>query len=200
MRRKWNIWLVCLVCLLTGCRQEEDITFFSEDAFSQQVIEGAETVTESEEMMLDLAEEEIVVYVCGAVKEPGVITLPKGSRMNDAVQAAGGFLEDAAYNSVNLAVKLADEEMIYVPTKEETEAQGEAESAGSNAEAGGLVNINTADLYALCSLPGIGESKAREIVAYREEKGAFQKKEDIMQVTGIKESLYRKICDLISVR
>jgi len=204
MRKKWNICLVCLVCLLTGCRQEEDVTFFTEEVLRQQmssVESGIQEAVSGEEVQVsETAMEEIMVYVCGAVEKPGVITLPGGSRMNDAVQAAGGFTEDAAYNSVNLAAKLADEEMIYIPTNAEVKAPGEAESAELSGDAGGLVNINTADLHALCSLPGIGESKAREIMAYREEKGAFQKKEDIMQVTGIKESLYRKISDLISVK
>ena len=148
--------------------------------------------------------EVIVVYLCGAVKNPGVYTLKSGSRINDALEAAGGFTFDASEASVNLAAKLADADMIYIPTVEETEREESLGEAGSpdrgQASTDSLVNINTADMYELCGLPGIGESKARDIITYREKNGAFQKKEDIMKVSGIKMSLYEKICDLISVK
>ena len=219
MRKIWNIRLllpgICLVllsCTLSGCNQGEEVTFFSEEISTQHEEGPSAEAPASEGMIAEGAAyetgmqaeiagaDEIVVYICGAVKEPGVIALAKGSRMHDAVQAAGGFSENAALTSVNLAAKLEDEQMIYVLTKEEAEAQAAVSSMNSSAAENGLVNINTADIDALCSLPGIGESKARDIVTYREKQGAFQKKEDIMQVTGIKENLYRRICDLISVK
>ena len=143
---------------------------------------------------------EILVYICGAVKEPGVIALPEGSRMNDAVLAAGGFSEDAAVTGVNLAAKLQDEQMIVILTEEEWKVREEAADEDISGKGDSTVNLNTADVSDLCSLPGIGESKAREIITYREKNGAFRKKEDVMQVTGIKENLYRRICDLISVK
>lgn len=159
----------------------------------------------------------IQVYVCGAVNTPGVYALPSGSRVNDAVEAAGGFTEHAAVTSINLAQKLADEQMIYIFTLEELKQAKEAGGtetltyipadlrkgvAGESrtTEEPQLININTADIYSLCRLPGIGESKARDIVTYREKNGTFRKKEDIMKVTGIKESLYQRISDLISVK
>ena len=209
-----GIWLVVQLCALSGCGRGEEITFFSEEGFLKQTAEGAmlqdfvvkETVSGQELFVEDPLEAEtyvdtskIMVYICGAVKEPGVVELTEGSRMNDAVQAAGGFTEEASVTSINLAAKLKDEEMIFVPTKEEAESQ-EAAGVGLPAAENNLININTADIYMLCSLPGIGESKARDIVTYREVHGSFQKKEDIMQVTGIKESLYKKISNLISVK
>lgn len=188
---------------LGGCSLDEELVFFSEEATIQETeeAENDREVLEADTVKNDASEAKIVVYLCGAVKTAGVVVLPEGSRMNDAVQAAGGFTEDAAVTAVNLAAKLADEEMIYVPTIEEVEKglSAAAETAQGISESG-LVNINTADVYTLCSLPGIGESKARDIVTYREENGAFQKKEDIMQIAGIKENLYRQICDLISVK
>ena len=138
----------------------------------------------------------IVVYICGAVKHPGVYTLPEGSRVNDVLEAAGGFSENASTSSVNLAARLQDEEMIQVLTVEEQTAARAEESATANQ----LVNINSADIDMLCNLPGIGESKARDIIMYRKENGAFQNKEDIMKVAGIKENLYKRICDLITVK
>lgn len=137
----------------------------------------------------------IFVYVCGAVSEPGVVELPAGSRACDALDAAGGFAENADDRSVNLAAVLEDGQQLYFPTREEAEQLEESAAA----EASGLVNINKADVTQLCTLPGIGESRAAAIVAYREEHGDFAAPEDIMQVSGIKTAAYEKICGLITV-
>lgn len=138
----------------------------------------------------------ILVYVCGAVMCPGVVAVPRGSRAEDALAAAGGFSEDAGRCAVNLADWVVDGQMLYFPTQEEAREMEEAESrAGS-----GLVNINTADASRLCTLPGIGEGRARDIIAYREANGSFENCEDIMKVSGIKTSVYEKICDMITVR
>ena len=203
MRKKKNIRVLLLsmcmilcVGILSGCDQEEDVDFFSESVTERQETEA--TVEESPEDIPETGE--ILVYICGAVKEPGVIALPEGSRMNDAVLAAGGFSEDAAVTGVNLAAKLQDEQMIVILTEEEWKVREEAADEDISGKGDSTVNLNTADVSDLCSLPGIGESKAREIITYREKNGAFRKKEDVMQVTGIKENLYRRICDLISVK
>lgn len=137
---------------------------------------------------------EIFVYVCGAVKEPGVVRLAEDSRAADALAAAGGFREDAAQDAVNLAARLTDGEKLYFPTVEEATAQASEKTST------GLVNINTADKEALCSLPGIGEAKAEDILRYREEYGSFGSCEDIMLVPGIKTSVYNKIKEKITVK
>ncbi len=136
----------------------------------------------------------IYVHVCGAVREPGVVELPEGSRGQEALEAAGGFAEDAAREAVNLAEVLADGMQLYFPTQEEY--------AGPVVwgESGGKVNINTADAELLCTLPGIGEAKAEAIVSYRNVNGAFKSTEDIMLVPGIKDSAYSKMKDLITAR
>ena len=139
---------------------------------------------------------EVYVYVCGAVKVPGVVSLPEGSRTSDALEAAGGFTPEAAQEAVNLAAKVSDGEKIYFPTWEEHAAQARQEED----DAAGLVNINTADVSRLCTLPGIGESRAADIIAYRESQGDFTACEDIMQVPGIKESVYSKISGRITVK
>lgn len=137
---------------------------------------------------------EIRVYVCGAVKAPGVVSLPEGSRAEDALLAAGGFAETAWRDYVNLAERVSDGQKLYFPTLEEADFLVEQESGS------GLVNINTADVAMLCTLPGIGESRARDIIAYRETNGAFKSCEDIMKVSGIKTSVYSKISDRITVK
>lgn len=138
----------------------------------------------------------IYVYVCGAVVNPGVVELPEGSRADDALREAGGFAEDAAKEFVNLAAKVADGEMLYFPTITEAEEQKLAEEEAAK----GLVNINRADASQLMTLPGIGEAKARDIIAYREANGDFQTKEDLQKVPGIKENMYAKLCDKITIR
>lgn len=135
----------------------------------------------------------IYVYVCGAVNNPGVVILQEGSRAQAALEAAGGFRQDARRDYVNLAAKVSDGEKLYFPTEEET-ADSPEESVGD-----GLININTADEAALCTLTGIGESRARDILRYREENGPFENCEDIMKVPGIKDSVYSKIRDRIKI-
>lgn len=138
----------------------------------------------------------IYVYVCGAVCHPGVVELPEGSRADDALAAAGGFSENARMDYVNLAAKVIDGEKLYFPNMEEA---AELELS-TEEEQNGLVNINTADETTLMTLPGIGESRARDIIAYREKYGDFQNKEDLQKISGIKENLYAKLCDKIVVR
>lgn len=149
----------------------------------------------------DTSGQEICVFVCGAVRNPGVVFLPQGSRAADALEAAGGFTEDAALGAVNLAARISDGERWYFPTQEEFAGQEELIWDGSeSASDSSLININTADLAQLCTLPGIGESKAADIIAYRESHGDFSACEDIMQVPGIKENIYNRINDKITVK
>ncbi len=139
----------------------------------------------------------IRVYVCGAVTHPGVVEIPEGSRAEDALLAAGGFREDAGQEAVNLADWVADGQMLYFPTAQEAEERI-PQTDGNEGEA--LVNINTADAAQLCTLPGIGESRAADIIGYREKNGGFERCEDIMKVPGIKTGAYEKIRDKIRVR
>ena len=142
------------------------------------------------------AEEEdfIWVFVCGAVESPQVVKLPVGSRAMVAVKMAGGMTEDADESFVNLAAILEDGEKLYIPTKEE------AVSLSIQEEKESLVNINTAGTKELCTLLGIGESRAEDIIAYRETHGPFAAIEDIMKVPGIKENAFAKIKDAITVK
>lgn len=143
----------------------------------------------------------IRVYVCGAVVCPGVVEIPLGSRIEDALLAAGGFLPDARTEAVNLADWASDGQMLYFPTEEEAVSWSFVqESQGVWNEQGKLVNINTAGEDLLCTLPGIGEVKAADIIAYREAHGGFENCEDIMKVPGIKTNIYEKICDKITVK
>lgn len=149
----------------------------------------------------EAAEETVIrVYVCGAVINPGVVEIVAGSRAEDALLAAGGFTEEAAREAVNLADWVSDGQKLYFPAEgEEFVADTGGASSGGEA-ASGLVNINTADTATLCTLPGVGESRAADIIAYREANGGFDSCEDIMKVPGIKNAMYEKIKDKIAVK
>lgn len=178
--------LVGSLMILGGCEEKESLTYFSDTAdettYVGQTVGNEQTV------------EKIMVYVCGAVLEPGVVEVDSECRVVDAIGLAGGMNADADETYLNLAGKLQDGEKIYVPTREEV-LQWTSEEPGNS-----LININTATLERLCELPGIGESKAADIIAYREKNGPFEFVEDIMKVPGIKISLYEKIADRIRVK
>ena len=144
-----------------------------------------------------------LVHICGAVKEPGVYSLPEGSRVVDAIRAAGGLTQDASERDVNQASVVADGMQIVVPTLEEVKNGGYtwgAAAKGGGETEDGLVDINTADAALLMTLPGIGQTRADAIVAYREQHGSFSTIVDIMKVDGIKEGSFAKLRDRITVR
>ena len=164
--------------------------------------------------------EMIYVDVCGAVANPGVFQLAVGSRVFQAIEAAGGYLPEAVQNCVNRAGVLTDGQQLYILTQEEMEQQGldPAEMAGAsdgqmNGSAGtgqntgiaaqaqqdNRININTADETQLTTLTGIGATRAQAIIAYRQENGPFATIEEIMNVQGIKEGTFAKIKDEIVV-
>lgn len=190
-RRKYQIrlWVAVLILLagLTGCRKK---TAVYDSAAEEITTEAAETETTGKEKAAS-----IWVYVCGEVRDPGVYELPEGSRITDAVEAAGGMTGDAAETYLNLAETLSDGQKIEVPSVEMAEALEEAAAQDTS----GLVNLNRATEAELMTLSGIGESKAKEIVRYRESRGGFQKPEDLMNIPGIKEGVYNKIRDQITV-
>ena len=144
----------------------------------------------------------IKVFVCGAVMHSGVYSVPAGARLGEAIELAGGMSADADPDYLNQARVLADGEQIRVPTRAETESMpGSAvkTAAAEGGSSGGKVNINTADIEELQTLGGIGETRARAIISYRETNGAFQQIEDIMNVSGIKTALFNAIKDDITV-
>lgn len=176
---------------------------------------GSEAVSDKE-----MQQAMIYVDVCGAVANPGVFQLAAGSRVFQAIEAAGGYLPEAALTCVNRAGVLTDGQQLYILTQEEMERQGldPAQMSGAsdgqmNGSAGtgqntgmtaqvqqdNRININIADEAQLTTLTGIGATRAQAIIAYREENGPFAAIEDIMNVQGIKEGTFAKIKDEIVV-
>ena len=160
--------------------------------------ENGNAVTDGSENAAETEAQTLCVYVCGDVKVPGIYYCNTGSRVADAVEAAGGAGEDAYVESLNLAEQITDGQKIYIPREGETFSDVVTGQAASDSERG-LVNINSAGEAELTTLPGIGESRAKDIIAYREENGGFSKIEDIMNVSGIKEASFDKIKELICV-
>lgn len=136
--------------------------------------------------------QEVVVDIKGAVKNPGVYPLPPGSRIQDAVKRAGGPVTEADLDRVNLAQLLSDGLALYIPKKGEEDfpavsAPGIGSGSGNSIQEGEKVNINTAEAGELEELQGIGPAKAAAIIQYREESGPFQSPEDLLNVPGIGE-------------
>ncbi len=143
---------------------------------------------------------EIYVQINGAVKYPGVYKVQEDARVFDVVELAGGMTEDAEPEAVNQALPVEDGQMITICTQEEWELMQAEEMHTDAAQADdGLVDINTADVAELCTLPGVGQARAESILAYRQEHGSFQAVEEIKQVSGIKDGLYTKIKDKIKI-
>ncbi|XCB30241.1 helix-hairpin-helix domain-containing protein [Arcanobacterium hippocoleae] len=178
-------------------------------------VNGIESDNALPEMKSDSGNTEsakIIVYVSGAVKQPGVVEIAGKSRINDAVKAAGGPTEEADLAHVNLAQIVNDGEQIYVPKLAETKAanlvpgiQGQNNGGGGGAEkysesgadpgtaaTVSKVNLNTATLAQLDQIPGVGPVTAKEILAWREENGSFKSIEDLLQISGIGEKTLEK--------
>ena len=158
------------------------------------VATGIVYIVSSKDTKATVFEERIFVYVCGQVNNPGIVELSKGARIFEAIEGAGGITENGNPDAINQAKTVEDGQMIYIPmigeeyTTECYEEQGD-----------GLVNINTAGVSDLTTLPGIGESRANDIILYRDSNGGFKKIEDIMNVPGIKEAAFSRIKDYIKV-
>ena len=207
-------------CSVQGSRDVSEAfnaadTVFSEDSESPEAVktevsaENGEAADTTADSSANPAEpKQIRVHVCGAVKQAGVYLLYEHSIIEDAVKAAGGVQEGGAADYLNLAASIHEGDKIYVPFLKDLENPygGPVESdssvehvMGVQGSSDGLVNLNTADRNQLMTLTGIGETRADAILAYRSEHGKFQKIEDIMQVSGIKEGAFSKIKDQIKV-
>ena len=226
MKKIIFVILCMLMCVCQGCSDEEVMEIISEEADKEE--NADDSIEEASDALADNTEktenietndsQSFVVYVSGYVNNPGVYELSAGSRVIDAIDAAGGYSKEAYDNYLNLASLISDGQMIYVPSEEEVESgsieRGVASGAdgsgvggvtggngggngGNSSDSGTLVNINQASKEELMTLPGIGESKADKIIAYREANGRFNSPEGIMEISGIKDGLYNKIKDKI---
>ena len=213
---------------LSGDRLADSRVSGDRPAEKEEISSDKESDAEAGPMDEEVQESLLTVHVCGAVRREGVYSLPAGSRIRDAVDAAGGFSGDADRSCLNLAMKIEDAWQIRVPTKEEAEAlrleQGRSGSgtavpgaapglsgtsglqgAGTANDDAGTgnqeekINLNTASKEQLMKIPGVGEAKAQRIIEYREQNGRFEAIEDLMKVPGIKDASFQKMKDYITV-
>ncbi|MDT3331473.1 ComEA family DNA-binding protein [Microbacterium aquilitoris] len=159
---------------------------------------GAESAVETvpEVVSETVAPASVYVHVSGQVREPGLYRLDQGARVVDAVAAAGGFSEKASRDGVNLARPVSDGEQLLIPGEGE---EGTDAGASAAPEGDGRVNLNTADVAALDTLPRIGPSIAQRILDWREENGRFTSVDDLMAVPGIGEKMLESLRDLVTV-
>ncbi|HWJ77498.1 MAG TPA: helix-hairpin-helix domain-containing protein [Niallia sp.] len=180
--------------------KEENEYFSFEDTLKEDDLITNESVEKVES-----SNTVIMVDVKGAVKYPGVYEMNETARVNDAIKTAGGLLENAEEDAINFAMRLSDEMVIHVPfvgeegsvaltemSQQTTNSQGEAEN--------NVININKASEEELQEIPGIGPSKAKAIIEYRETNGTFTSKEQMKEISGIGEKTYEKLESYITVK
>ena len=147
-----------------------------------------------------LEQDLITVDVKGAVKSPGIYDLPVGSRVNDAVQKAGGLTEQADSKSLNLAQRVSDEALVYVPTKgEESASQQAGSGVHSSTSKDKKVNLNKASLEELKQVKGLGGKRAQDIIDHREANGKFKSVDELKKVSGIGAKTIEKLKDYVTV-
>lgn len=193
---------VVVVIILNACGSKEQ-TDLKQTELKQTDLKQAEEnkETAADQPVKEKETADLVIYVCGEVNRPGVYELPRESRIYQALEAAGGLKETAAGTYLNQAELVSDGQSIYVPSQAQVEEglvidQNTAKTGSSDST---KVNLNTAAKEELMTLTGIGESKADSIIEYRETNGNFQNIEEIKNIPGIKDGVYQKIKDQISV-
>lgn len=194
------LFFMLLTVLVSACKAEgEEVSLEkllaaeeSSSDYGDKLQEEKENVQHGNSVL-----QTVWVHVCGEVEVPGIYELPVGSRVYDCLVLAGGFTTAADTTYYNLAESLSDGMKIEIPPREQSgKPAGVPEDTEEKEK---LVNINTATSQELQTLPGIGASRAADIIAYREKQGKFENTADIMKVSGIKESVYEKIKDKIIV-
>ncbi|WP_173304328.1 helix-hairpin-helix domain-containing protein [Streptococcus sp. 959] len=169
---------------------QAEVAAVSKDSVSENEVKKEEPVEQ------DL----ITVDVKGAVKAPGIYDLPVGSRVNDAVQKAGGLTEQADSKSLNLAQKVSDEALVYVPTKgEEAASQQTASGTASSTSKEKKINLNKASLEELKQVKGLGGKRAQDIIDHRETNGKFKSVDELKKVSGIGAKTIEKLKDYVTV-
>lgn len=178
---------------VTETNLQAEVAAVSKDSSSEKEIKKEEKEESPEQ---DL----ITVDVKGAVKSPGIYDLPVGSRVHDAVQKAGGLTDEADSKSLNLAQKVSDEALVYVPTKgEEAASQQAASGTTASTSKDKKVNLNKASLEELKQVKGLGGKRAQDIIDHREANGKFKSVDELKKVSGIGAKTIEKLKDYVTV-
>lgn len=219
MKKIGIMWIIMAVIILVGV-----FIFFKNDA---QIEDNIQVISKSENENIHTANDEnkeykedenkktenknteslkksITIFISGQVNEPGVVTIESDKRLADAVDLLGGFTDEADLNKINLAMKIEDEKHYIIPKLGENLDESNAEESITSDDSivqteNNKVNINTATLNELDTLPGVGEATATKIINYRDENGKFNAIEEIKNVNGIGDKKYENIKDMISI-
>lgn len=208
--KKIVIIVIIIIILIVGYFKTSKEDKIVEES---QILNTSESVANTDENSID---SQIIVHIAGAVKKSGIVKLQEGSRIEDAIELAGGLSDNADITDINLAYVLEDGTKIRIPSKNDKDEQKEQyiiEDSGleiegdevssnnsSNNDSKNMVNINKAEQSDLESLPGIGPSLATRIIEYRKENGTFNDIEDIKNVSGIGDSKFSNIKSYIKVK
>ena len=186
MKKKFIYLAIIFIFSITGCKDNsEELLRFKT---SEDELEQEDTIEEKSEKKDEL----LIVHVSGSVKRAGVYQLEKDKRIIDAIEKAGGMLEEADSDALNLAEKIKDGMKIYVPKK------GEKPTASTNLKSQSYIDLNLADKEELMTLPGVGEKTADKIIAYREAQ-PFEKVDDLLKVSGFGKKKMEALKGLIAV-
>ena len=221
-KNKIIISIIIIVVFLIGIYFVYSKTDEGEIISYEDGIENKETENTTKEEIKKIEEKnKIIVHITGSVAKEGILELDEGSRISDAIEKAGGLIDGADASQINLAFVLSDGMKIYIPNVNDKEEKNEdktniyitnesgvstiedMQSSNKNENSSAksiMVNINTADISQLDTLPGIGDSTAQKIIDYRKENGKFNSIEDITNVKGIGDSKFEKIKDYITVK
>jgi len=209
IKQKKNLLVIIGIIIMVGLYWVFNMSTTTQDITTlDNMLEVAENTEEETESDEDI----IIVHITGGVNKPGIVKLKENSRIEDAIEAAGGLTEDSDISNVNLAYMLEDGIKIRIPLIDDSEDSNKEDyitkDSGKNVilednsetSSSSIVNINKATQTELETLPGIGPSLATKIIEYRESNGKFSKKEDIKNVTGIGDSKYASIEEFIVVK
>ena len=195
MKKSILLLFLSFSLFLVGCNQGGlTISGGSPDSFPEEITQqnnasnGAGSASVSDAKETD--SKDGCVYICGAVANPGIYEFTNGTRLYELIEEAGGLDEEADADAVNLAMEVVDAQQIRIPYIGESIQKDEND----------LININTADVEELCKIPGIGESRAKAIIEYRESQGGFKDIEDLKNISGIKDATFNKIKPYVCVR
>jgi competence protein ComEA len=197
-RRRLRLGVGAAIVLLLGAFVVAVVgSAFAQQGSKTAVPAATEAATSPAPVTADA--EELFVHVSGAVVTPGLVTLPAGARVVDAVAAAGGLTADADPAAVNLARPISDGEQLIVPREGEAPPPGSGAAPGAAAGAAGVVNLNTAGQNELETLPRIGPALAQRILDWRAANGRFTDPADLLQVAGIGQKIFDGLKDRVAV-
>jgi len=214
-KKKMGILIILAIVLFTfgilylksgfkELKKNDTESIFVDDTENTDIstVTSSNNVKSNKEVTIAVKDKSIVVEIKGEVKKPDVYTLNENAIVKELIEVAGGLTENADLSNINRAKKLQNHELVYIANKNDITREGintnsELNTSNSQGISNNIVNINTATIEQLKTLDGIGDSKAKSIIEYREQNGGFKLKEDIKNVTGIGEKMFEKIKEQI---